>query len=429
MSGALAERVLMAHLSHPDSMAVIVDEGLPKEAVPTEVFRDLYTFAIEYYVACGRTKAPSTDVLQQEFPAEILEHDLVLTDPTDSVEWAIGTLRGAWASQQAQEFCRGMAHELADASQSSDPMAVIDTVSEQATKLITLSIDLAPKDEKVSLQEAAAEIRASFEERLRGNHDTRGLAFGLPNIDTHTYRIHPGELAILAGGAKVGKSWFMDHVALREWMAGKTIVLYTLENSVEMTLNRIACLATHVNGWAFERGLSNPEEQKVVHEWLDWLKQRDEPHLWVLQPQADKRSPQHLVREAIALGADAVLIDQLGNIEPPDYSRRTNERFKDVMSDLREMITGARTRLPCMVAHQLNRTGVEEAQKVGRVEMWHMAESADIERICDFAFAMFQLPDMRPGQRMFLKLLAARRVYPTDWLLVWDIAKGVIKET
>lgn len=423
---ALAEDVLMAHLTDIDSLAVIAAEGLPEEAIPTEAYRPIYTFALDYYYNCGRTMAPSDEVLRTEFHKVVIEQSISFTDPTDSVEWALAHLRDNYAHRRGEDFTYDMAKQIADAAQdgSGDVAAAIH---ENASRLIALSMELERRDQVASLTAEADQISSRYQERSQVTTEFSGLGLGLMEVDTHTYGIHPGELAVIAAGTKTGKSWMADYTVLREWQAGRNPVLFTLENSIEMTLDRIACLATGVDGKDFERGKSSEADIGRVNQWLEWVKEA-ESTLWVLKPQEGQRTPQHLIRKAAALGATSVIIDQLSYVEHPEGSRvRTNERYRDNMLALRNLLNATRTKIPGLLLHQIKREGLKEAHKRGYLELTDFAESADIERIVDFGFLMYQSPAGRIANEMLLQLAAARRCDIENWKLHWEINCGAIQ--
>ena len=108
-----------------------------------------------------------------------------------------------------------------------------------------------------------------YEARAANTREFQGMHFGLPEVDVHTNGIREGELAVVGAYAKVGKSYFVDRVALREFEQGRCVALYTLENSISMTTDRIACLANGIDPVPFDEGRASPEDLALIQEWIN----------------------------------------------------------------------------------------------------------------------------------------------------------------
>ena len=73
-------------------------------------------------------------------------------------------------------------------------------------------------------------------------------------------------------------------------------------------------------------------------------------------------------------GPTVLIIDQLTFIEPPDERAAPHIQIRDITHDLKTLISTGRDKMPCLLAHQINREGVKAADKVGYLEMYHLAE-------------------------------------------------------
>lgn len=235
----------------------------------------------------------------------------------------------------------------------------------------------------------------------------------------------PDSLYVTEDHIVTHNSYLLDMVALREWQAGRVAVLFTLENSVEMTLDRIACLGTGVDPQSWLRGDCHDAEEKAVRAFRDEVEESDVP-LYVVQPELERRTMEHIIREASIRDADSVLIDQLTFVHAREDNRRRDLDIREMMHDLKELISTARRRLPCLLAHQVNREGTAAARKTGHLLMDHMAEGAEVERTADFVFGLYQSDADRAAFFSQLQMLAARRVPLKHWELHWHITQGVI---
>lgn len=418
-----AERCLLQHLTDRDSLAVLVDEGIPSEAVPTEQFRPVIDWAMSYYYENACELAPSPNAMKSEFGPDLFsDNDIDLEDaPEDSVEWAVSTLKANYLMHQAQVFVKGFASDIHNAG-TSERLAVLHAAADD---LANLSIGMARKSHQADLRTAFEARLQAYQQRKDSGNTVSGLAFGLPEADEHFGGIEPGELAVVAAGPKTGKSFFQAYVALSEWSKGRAAILFTLENSVEMTLDRIACLATGVNPIRWQRGEAHSTEEDRILEFYARVRESDTP-LWIVQPEPTRRSVNHLVQEAVLRGADSLLIDQLTFIQPPDESAPRYLQIRDITHDLKTLISTSRKRMPCLLTHQVNREGVRESRKAGFLRMEYLAEGSEVERTADFVFGLHQSDDERIANLAKLQMLAARRTALSHWQLMWHIEEGAI---
>jgi replicative DNA helicase len=225
-------------------------------------------------------------------------------------------------------------------------------------------------------------------------------------------------LCIIGAGPKTGKSFWLLWAAYCHWRAGGVPVLFTLENSVEMTLTRLACMACAIDSRRWDRGQCTPEEIQRVTEWVAYLLAHERP-FHILQPEPGKRTVESMVRRARTLG-DSIFIDQLTFVEVSKGSERKarHEQIRDMLHELKALISSGK-RMPAILAHQINREGVKAAEKTGFVEMYHMAESSEVERTADWVFGLYQGTAMRDGLRAYIQILAARRADLLNWEAIW----------
>ncbi len=425
MSG-LAEKALIGHLVDADSIRVIAHEGVEEHLLPTPELRPILRFAINYFFRSGTEKAPSVASLRADFGDILDDAEIDLeVEPDESVEWAIDDLKAAWVHRQAATFNKDFATEMAEAEKI-DRIAVLNDFG---SRLVSIGLSLESRAYRADLREASEGILRDALGRIASKADFRGMTLGLEPINQHTYGVHEGELAVLAAGPKVGKSFFQCWVALQEWRRGRTVCLFTLENSVDMMLNRIACMAFGIDTRRWEQGDVEEHELDRVREWVEIAQQSDSP-LWVLKPDLGQRSFEHMVREAELRGARTLLIDQLTHVEVGQgiHDRRPKtEKIGDSLHVLKAMISTGRHPMSCLLTHQINREGVRSADKTGFLEMYHLAESAEVERTADFIFGLYQSrSELGVGQAKF-QMLGARRVPTKDWQIFWRPSVGGIK--
>jgi len=202
------------------------------------------------------------------------------------------------------------------------------------------------------------------------------------------------------------------------WKAGGVPVLFTLENSVEMTQDRLACMELGIDARRWNRGECDEGELQRIREWTDALRNSERP-FWILQPEPGKRTVDLMIRQARVLG-NAAFIDQLTFVDVPKASDRSPRhiQIRDILHDLKSIISSG-NRIPCLMAHQINREGVKSAERSGKLEMYHLAESAEVERTADWVFGLWQGEGLRQAGRAYIQMLAARREDLVDWEAVW----------
>lgn len=420
-----AEDTLYAALNDIEELEEIARMGLALEAIPTEVMRPVVKWALDYYYDSGRRQAPTRAMLLDAWGQQIEDAEVELLpeeQERDSIYSALSQLRGHHAQRQFQTFLKESAAAMATA-----PIPEkVDTLTQITSDLFGVTNDLIDHSNMV---QADLGIRASmrdYQERESSGNTVDGLTFGWDQVDTHTGGIRAGELAVLGAGPKTGKSYFLDMVALHEWRRGRRTVLFTLENSVEMTYDRIVCLAARVSARRYQRGcLTDTEKEtleRFVKEELDDL----DRSLLVISPPKASRTPEMIVRQAAMQGADSILVDQLTHVVHPNPGRKArHELFNENVHDFYDQISIGRERFPMLLAHQINREGVKAADKQGYLEMHHLAESQGLERAASWVFGLYQSQTYRAARMAFLQVLAARREDIKNWELLWDVEVGM----
>jgi DnaB-like helicase C terminal domain len=418
------ETVFIQHLTIEESFRLVLEAHLPPEVFHDEALRSIYEWALNYWHSSAEERAPSPAAMKVHFESVLAEHEIPIDmDPDDTVVWSIDSLRGAYIDRQWQEWVKGFTVDMSTVGLEHKGVVLEGHLD----KLMGLSTSLARRSSLVDVREGISDRLDAYHQRAldRQSTTTRGLTIGLAEVDDHTDLIQPGELAVFAAGPKTGKSFALDYAALRHWEGGGTPVLFTLENSVEMTLDRIAAQALGLGiGWS--RGEADEGEVMRVEAWIDHLKVAERP-FYVISPEVGRRTIEHMVRLGKSLG-DAIIIDQLTFVEVPMVSARKarHEQVRDILHELKALISTGQ-RIPCLLAHQVNREGVKSAEKVGRLEMYHMAEASEVERSADVVFGLWQGAGLRSAGRAYLQILAARRFDLVNWELAWQPWSGLIQ--
>lgn len=420
------ETVLYSSLLDVDRLEYLAREGIDSSIVPTAPMRPVVDWAINYYFESGCKQAPSEDALRLEWGSVLDEEEIVLEPPEDeyeTAEWALKYLRSQSIYLGWQQWIKGATEEMAN-SFTDDRLEIFDKhAAELARMRATVSSRSAEAVGAASLTEALLR----YEERRLRDGEPHGMMLGLEHLDAHTNGIHPGELAVMAAGPKTGKSWVLAKAVLNEWRRGRRAILFTLENSVEMTMDRIICLDARVNYRDWQRAQCSEEELRRVEMSRDVLAEAN-GELIVKMPPRSQRTVETMVREARMRGADSLAIDQLTFIEVvATRGKQRWENVRDIMHDLKTEISTGTDKLPCLLAHQINREGVKAADKTGYLEMYMLAESSEVERTADWVFGLYRSRNDTIAEIATLQVLAARREDVTAWMMRYDPASGLIE--
>lgn len=422
-----AEDVLYLSLTDTKDLETLATIGLTPDAIPTEEMRPVVAWAIERFFESGRTRAPTRQAMLDTWGTVIDDARIELLpddEDTDTIQWAIGELKSQYVHYEFQSLARESVTAMSQAH-STDRVTTLKNVS---SEYFSLSQRMQPQHMVEDLKTGMEKSMASYMARVAEGNIKHGMLTGLGPIDDHTFGFHPGELVTWAAGPKTGKSWWMAICALAEWRRGRRVVLYTLENSVQMTMDRIICLANAIEYRAWQRGTCTPEEYDRAAAFVNEEMHSSENggSLQVVQPEMGMdRTVASMVRNAQMLDVQSLLIDQLTFIEHPKPDRKGRpEIIRDILHELKPMISTAAEPISAMIAHQINRGGVEAARKVGHLYMEHLAESSEVERTSDWVFGMYQSAEQRKIGLATVQTLAARREDVKNWELLWEPAKA-----
>lgn len=432
------EAVLVAHLTEVESLDYLAREGFLGTAVvvvPTELIRKLVTHSLEYYFQSGRKLAPSREALEATWGDQIEQSDVELGDDTetDSIQWAVAQLRTNYAQWRAQDFVKTLSIAVAKA----DPGEKVRAIQEGAHELYQLAQTLSSRKNEMDAVEGFQDALRRHEAIALSGTTVHGMTFGLPLIDEHIGGVHPGELAVLAAGSGVGKSWFGDgKVVWNEFERGRRVVLFTLENDLPMTFDRLACLAARVDYEKWQHGHANEGDLLRVKQNLERLeaaKEEDRQPI-IIMPEPGERTVQSMIRRAIVLGGQSVVIDQLSHIEHSCAHRSPSrpEQVANIMRGLKTALNEGAEQLPGLLLHQVNRDGKKNSARTGRYVMEDMADGSEVEKSADFLFSVYQSKDAEVAEQALFQMLKGRRVPRKDWLMWWRLGIGdisVIRET
>jgi hypothetical protein len=424
-----AEAVLYAHTTEAASLEYLAREGfgspVSRVVIPTEVGREIVGWCLDYYFASGRKVAPSKEAILTSWGDQMEAVGVEIEDDTetDTVAWAVETLRDEYARWQTESLIKEIAKEVAAA----DPGRKVDAVLSSAGRFYSLGQSLVSRRQESLAGSLLDDALTRHAEIAASGQTTKGLTFGLPEIDEHLYGVHPGEMAMLVAYSGGGKSWMALMAMLAEWRRGRRSVLFTLENDLPMTGDRLACLQAHVSYADWQRGMTDDVGLKRVMEFKGAYEASTCQPI-VIMPQPGEADPVSLLRKARMLGADSVIIDQLSHIEavPGQRAHARHEVVGAIARTLSMEIIGEDP-IPLVVMHQINKEGAQSARKTGRYELEHLADSSEAFKAAKHVHAIYQSDTMKGGSVAQWQTLKFTRGISKDFDLHWNLGTGDIR--
>lgn len=417
-----AEKVLISLLVDQESLEILLRENMPEHVIPSEDLRPIVEWAKETY---GRTrKAPSILMVKERYGTVLEDHQIDIDeDPDEPIEWAIDSLKANLVRSESSRLVKSLVTAVKQAA----PEDKVNALAMSTSELSALVTDLTPRTKQADLRDSIIDIIAEHDERSQEPEGViRGLRFGLPQVDEHYGGIHPGEVAVVAAPAKMGKSFFMTWCALKNWEAGLPVGIWSLENSREMTEKRIACQAVGIDYNELDRGRLSAADQDLLIEWTNDVLLASDTPLMIFTP--DIATPHAMFQQALAFDLQGLIIDQLSHIKATRARAQADRReiIQANMMDLHNLALHSRQKLPVIMAHQVNRDGIKNAGRTGRLHMVDMAESSEVERSADFVFGLYGSEDMVSSGMIQFQSLASRRVRGVSYDLHWMPAIGGI---
>lgn len=392
------EKALVRSLTTSETIQEVWDLGLRSEVFEDPIQQQQFRFILDYWLDNSMSLAPTEEVLVEEFgPQEDYE-------PEESVRWLVEKLKSRYVTNQTQALMRKVALDTVD-----DPQGSLGTLYSESWQI---KENVTPRAARKNMATSIQERRIRYAEKVE-NQDP-GAPIGIEEVDEFTGGILPGELAIVAGYAKTGKSFTLVNAAVQARRQGYTPYVASLEQSVEEFEDRIDAFASGVGYGKLQRGELTPTEIDRLNASQDQFASLGP--LYLESPPRGERTVVSIVNRARQLGADYLIIDQLSWLDTRERYRERRDEYKELIYDLKEEIGRATAgTLPCLMAVQFNR----QSGPKGRGQMNNIANAADIEQTVDIAYGLYRSDEMRAQNSMVLDIMGSRRTDEESFLLGW----------
>ncbi len=255
---------------------------------------------------------------------------------------------------------------------------------EEITREITPLRDLGEEDMREGTLADSTDERLKRYQQTRDNpKSTQGILTGFPSIDRMTNGMHKGELFVILGGPKQGKSMLMINMAYNAWRDGKNILFISAELPKSQLEMRVDSLQSEIFHSKIKSGKMSIEDESRYKEILEAQKNSKAVFYILDVPGCPTSLISSKVRELTSLCKfDIIVADYLKLLTPTDKGGSMTEQVGNVALELRHI---ARTQdIPVLTAMQLTR----EASKARKITLEHIGVSYAIIQHADVVISI-----------------------------------------
>lgn len=251
----------------------------------------------------------------------------------------------------------------------------------------------------VELYEPAIEEMKEAATRPEGS--TAGIPSGFPDFDKMTNGFHPGQMIIIAARPGVGKSTLaVDFARAASFLAGKTVLFFSLEMSKEEMIQRIIAAEARVELQKIRSGDLDERE------WMEIRAAREKINKGNFLIDATPRVNISRIRSMSMRqmqrpeGLDMIVIDYLGLMETSAL-RKSDSRQNEISELSRSIkLMAKELGVPIITLSQLNRNSESRVDRVPQVS--DLRESGSLEQDADMVLLIHR-PEVgdennRPGE-------------------------------
>lgn len=237
-----------------------------------------------------------------------------------------------------------------------------------------------------SMEEA---LMSSFEAYLDRKHKKLdvGLRSGFISLDNLIGGFKKSHLVVIAASTSMGKTAFAINIAKNILKRNTPAAIISLEMEAEEIVDRMIIQEAKVNGWKYNQGETNDEEDQRISRALDNLHEfplmiSDERGLNVAQIRARLRKFKSQME-----GLGLVIIDYLQMIQlPSDQYQNTSRAVGEVVLQLRNL--ASELELPIVLISQISRSFTSRQDK--RPVLSDLRDSGNIEEIADSVIFLYR---------------------------------------
>jgi len=233
-----------------------------------------------------------------------------------------------------------------------------------------------------------------FLERQRSGSDLLGVTSGFPTVDALTHGFTPGDVVAIVGRPSVGKSYKLFKSAHAAWRSGASLLIGTMEMSVEQCANRIIGLESQINPAHLRTGRVGTNARGHLQASLDRIPGMPPIHFLAGDVRKTMADFDALAEET---NPDIIYIDA-GYLMAPERKRQRSGRreyIADVMEEMKGLAVG-RNR-PIVTTVQFNREVKKGSNK--ELDLSMIAETDVIAQIMSIVIGVRHASGAIPLER------------------------------
>ena len=298
---------------------------------------------------------------------------------------AVGTSANVWhyaAEVKRLSRYRHMQHLACKiAEMSSNMSADPDDIRLMAENQLN-SIHRASDHRTYSFAELCPQILADA--RQVGHVDSSQEMFGtgFPSIDERYGLMRTGELVAVAARTSIGKSKFVEQIAVHNAIKGRNVLVISLEMYAKDWATRAVCSDSRVNSQVLRSDV--PIDQQDLADIEHATVELSKIPLHVTE--CTRRPKYSRLRSIVKLhranhGLDMLIVDYAQLIPADDPRMPRNETVMATIRNLKQL--ALELQVPVIVAAQLNREAAKE-----RPRIHHIAEATQVEQEADWVYLL-----------------------------------------
>jgi replicative DNA helicase len=206
----------------------------------------------------------------------------------------------------------------------------------------------------------------------RNRHQGGGLFTGLEKFDTYFGGLFPGELIILAGRTREGKTSLACQIAHHNASEGRAVLFVSLEMRGVELVTRILCTQAGISNQTIRAGKLSDNDVDELSKASGPL--AEAPFYILDTPKMRVSDVRRAARRLRKKGLSLVVVDYIGLVTPPDARKDRHLQVGDITRELMQL--AGELRVPVLALSQLNRA----SEDVGRPQLKHLRESGNIEQ-------------------------------------------------
>lgn len=300
-----------------------------------------YKFIREYVVKYN--KIPSKNAIRQAFP------EFPIFNVKDPYEFFV--------EQVMVKAQRNLIVDFVNKVGEQELMEDVSAVIRDAQKLVLAAAAFDPMNTDHQYLSSSAERLQTYKDR-KENLAASTFTTGCKVMDKHIGGIRPAQLIVVAGDPKLGKTWFLVNMIVKNYEAGKRCLLISPEMTAEEIEMRVDSMRFQLNHESMEQGKLGPMKEA---KWKKGLK--DSTHeLFITDATEDGDfTPTKVLAKIEVVKPDIVFIDSAYFMVPDGYDKFAGHSNSMKLVKQIKQICKLK-KIPCVCVVQMNRDSEKDKQ-------------------------------------------------------------------